>query len=140
MKQGTPGLVVAFLVAALCGVGAVAAFAHHSFPAQYDGTKRTVLTGYVTKVEWRNPHVYFYLDVEDESGTIENWAFEMGAPNGLQRQGWNRSSMKLGDVLEVEGSLARDGSNLVNASTVKFAETGQRLFAGSSEAQTSEGQ
>ena len=123
----------AFIVAGFSGAAVVAAFAHHSFGAQYDADKPTKLTGYVTKVEWRNPHVYFYLDVEDGAGQIQTWAFEMGSPNGLQRQGWNRSSLALGAVVEVEGSLARDGSNLVNARTVIFAESGRRLFAGSSQ-------
>ncbi|MDG2177043.1 MAG: DUF6152 family protein [Gammaproteobacteria bacterium] len=104
---------------------------HHSFPAQYDADKPITLTGYLIKMEWRNPHVYFYLEVED-GNDIEEWAFEMGSPISMGRLGWNRNSVQVGEILEVEGSLARDGSNLVNASTVLLSESGRRMFAGSS--------
>lgn len=82
-------------------------------------------------MDWRNPHVYFYLEVETEEG-YEEWAVEMSSPIGMERNGWHRNSVQVGDILEVEGSLARDGSNLINANTVMLEETGQRLFAGSS--------
>ena len=104
---------------------------HHSFPAQYDADKPITITGYLIKMEWRNPHVYFFMEVEDGSD-IEEWAFEMGSPISMGRLGWNRNSVQVGDILEVEGSLARDGSNLVNASTVLLSESGRRMFAGSS--------
>jgi len=104
---------------------------HHSFPAQYDADKPITLSGYLIKLEWRNPHVYFYLEVEDENG-IEEWAFEMGSPIAMERNGWNRNSIDVGDILEVEGSLARDGTNLVNANSVVMVESGRRLFVGSS--------
>ena len=104
---------------------------HHSFPAQYDADKPITLTGYLIKMEWRNPHVYFFLEVEDGNDIVE-WAFEMGSPIAMERNGWNRNSAQVGDILEVEGSLARDGSNLVNANTVLLSESGRRMFAGSS--------
>jgi hypothetical protein len=108
--------------------------AHHSFAAEYDATKPVKLTGKVTKVEWQNPHTYFYIDVQDaKNGETANWAVELGSPNSLMRLGWTRKSMKIDDVVTVEGSLAKDGSKLVNARTVALAGTGQRLLTGSSE-------
>jgi hypothetical protein len=108
--------------------------AHHAFAAQYDANKPITLTGKVTKVEWYNPHVYFYIDVKDEkTSQVTNWAAEMNSPNSLMRLGWSRNSMKIDDVVTVQGSLAKDGSKLLNARTVVLANTGQRLFAGSSE-------
>lgn len=116
-------------VASLVALSASAASAHHSFSAQYDADKQITLRGFVTKVEWRNPHAYFYMDVEDTDGNISQWAFEMGAPSVLQRRGWTRSSLSIGDIVEVNGALARDGSPLVNATAVVFIETGERLTA-----------
>jgi Family of unknown function (DUF6152) len=111
------------------------AFAHHAFAAEFDAKKPFVLTGTVTKLEWANPHTWFYIDVKDESGKVTNWGFEMGSPNVLLRAGWTRNSMKAGDVVTVEGSQARDGSNNGNVKTVTLASSGQRLFAGSSQGQ-----
>jgi hypothetical protein len=111
---------------------ALPAAAHHSFPAQYDIDKPITLTGKVTKVEWTNPHIFIYADVADANGAVVAWAFEMGGPNALIRQGWKRDSLKAGDLVTFEGSLARDGSNLVNARTVTMTETGRKMFAGSS--------
>jgi hypothetical protein len=111
--------------------------AHHSFSAEFDANKTFKYTGPVTKVEWMNPHTFFYIDVKDEkSGKVTNWAMEMGSPNGLMRNGWTRNTMKIGDVVTVEGSMAKDGSPTGNARTVVLAKTGQRLFAGSSQGVT----
>ena len=111
--------------------------AHHSFAAEYDSTKPIKLTGKVTKVEWQNPHVFFYIDVKDEkTGQIVNWSVELGSPNGLMRLGWTRKSMEIDSIVTVDGTLARDGSNLANARSVVLAATGKRLFAGSSEGNT----
>ena len=115
-------------------LAAVPAVAHHSFAAEYDSKKPVTLKGIVTKVDWMNPHVYFYLDVKDEAGNITNWGFEMGPPNGLQRSGWTRNTMKIGDEVIVEGTLAKDGSNQANARSVTMANTGKKLGAASSEA------
>jgi hypothetical protein len=111
------------------------ALAHHAFAAEYDAKKPIKLTGTVTKLEWANPHTWFYVDVKDDSGNVTNWGFEMGSPNVLLRAGWTRNSMKSGDVVTVEGSRARDGSNNGNVKTVTLASTGQRLFAASSQGQ-----
>ena len=107
------------------------AHAHHSFAAQYDATKPITLTGKVTKVEWTNPHVYVYVDVRDEkSGEVANWALEIGGgPNSLIRQGWSRDSLKTDDVINVEGSLARDGSRLASAQSIVLAATGKKVFS-----------
>jgi hypothetical protein len=110
--------------------------AHHAFAAEFDANKPVKLTGTVTKVDWRNPHTWFFIDVADETGKVANWGWELGSPNGLLRAGWTRNSMKIGDVVTVEGSAARDGSNLANAQTVTLKSTGQRLFAASSRGQT----
>jgi len=107
--------------------------AHHSFPAQYDVNKQIMLEGKVTRVEWTNPHIFIYLDVQDPtSGEVLNWALELGGPNALLRLGWKRNSLKIDDAITVEGSLARNGSPLVNATTIILNETGQRMLAGSS--------
>jgi len=111
------------------------AFAHHSFAAEFDAAKPVNITGTITKIEWTNPHVWFYADVKDENGKVSNWGFEMGSPNGLMRSGWNRNSMKVGDVVTVDGSRAKDGSNHVNARSVTLASTGLKLFAASSQGQ-----
>jgi hypothetical protein len=126
----------------LAGAGFLLAFAtsvlaHHSFRAQYDSEKPVTLKGYVTKIEWFNPHVYFYVDVENpETGAVENWGVEMGPPHMLQNQGWKKNSMAIGDELLVEATRARDGSTTANARRVQLVATGQVLGAASSEQQT----
>jgi hypothetical protein len=109
---------------------AARAGAHHSFAAEFDAEAPVELTGTVTKVEWANPHTFFYIDVAQD-GKIENWALELGSPNGLMRRGWTRNSMKIGDTVTVSGWRAKDGSLKGNARSVVLS-TGQKLFAGSS--------
>jgi hypothetical protein len=112
----------------------VPVLAHHSFAAEYDASKPIKLTGTVTKIEWTNPHCFFYIDVKNEqSGKIENWALELGNPNALLRAGWTPNAVKIGDAVAVEGSRARDGSLLGNARSFVLMSTGRRLFAGSSQ-------
>jgi hypothetical protein len=112
------------------------AMAHHSFAAEYDSKKPVTMKGIITKVDWMNPHVYFYIDVKDDSGNITNWGFEMGPPAGLQRGGWTRNTMKVGDEVIVEGTLAKDGARQANARSVVMANTGKKLGAASSERET----
>jgi len=107
------------------------ALAHHSFTAEFDENKVVKLTGTVTKLEWTNPHIWFFMDVKNPDGTMTNWGFEMGSPNGLLRAGWKRDTMKVGDVVAVEARQARDGSSNANAQAVVLTATGQKLFAGS---------
>lgn len=110
-----------------------ASLAHHSFIAQYDPELPVSLTGIVTKVDWMNPHVYFYIDVENpETGEIENWGIEMGPPHMLQRRGWKKNSMQIGDEVSIEGSRARNGTANANARSVTLTGTGQVLGAASS--------
>jgi len=124
-------LLVAAAAIALLSTAPIAA--HHSFAAEFDASKPFKLTGVVTKVEWQNPHTIFSLDITDEqTKKVTNWSFEMGSPNGLMRNGWTRNTLKIGDVVTVEGSLARDGSPYGNAQAVVLASTGKRLFAASS--------
>jgi hypothetical protein len=115
-------------------IGARPLVAHHSFSAEFDASKTFKFTGTVTKVEWMNPHTFFYIDVVDEkTKKVTNWAMEMGSPNGLMRNGWTRNTMKIGDKVMVEGSMAKDGSPTGNARTVVLADSGKKLFAGSSQ-------
>jgi hypothetical protein len=111
-------------------IGSQPALAHHAFTAQYDAEARIELTGVIVKVEWLNPHAYFYIDVEDEeTGEVTTWACELGSPVSMQRQGWTREDLVLGEILIVEGALARDGSPSMNASRVVMESTGKRLFS-----------
>lgn len=103
--------------------------AHHAFTAEFDASKPIKVTGTVTKFEWTNPHAWFYMDVKEDDGTVTNWGFEMNSPNQLLRNGWTRNSLKIGDVIGVEGVRARDGSHVANAKAVTLAGTGQKLLA-----------
>lgn len=126
--------VVALLSLFCAVVVATPASAHHSFSAEYDKDDPVSVTGAVTKIEWRNPHVYFYVDVlSKETGKVENWAWEMGAPAVIQRQGWRRNSMKIGDLVMVEGSRARDRSTRGFARSVVLTATGKKLGSKPSE-------
>jgi hypothetical protein len=119
--------------AALATVAAVLASglstgAHHSFAAQYDRNKPITLKGTVTRLEWANPHIYFYIDVAD-GGAVTNWAIEGGAPSTLYRAGWRKDSARVGEVVTVDGFLAKDGSKLVNMQNAVLAD-GRKLFVG----------
>ena len=94
--------------------------AHHSFVAQFDGSKPVTLVGQITRVEWRNPHIWIFFDVKGQDGAVTNWACEGGAPNQLIRQGWNPQMLKTGEALEVYGYLARDGSKTCNGRNWKI--------------------
>ena len=134
MKRAVQILVLTALISALA---AKSAPAHHSFAAEFDANKPFKFTGKVTKVEWMNPHTFFYMDVTDEkTGKVTNWGMEMGSPSILMRSGWRRDTLKVGDVVIVDGSMAKDGTPTGNARTVTLAASGKRLFAGSSQGNT----
>ena len=127
----TGGLILLF-----CGLLGASAMAHHAFATEFDATRPITLRGVVTKVEWTNPHVWFYLNVKNEqTGELENWGFEMGGPNGLQKEGWSRNTIKIGEELIVEGWMSRNGSKSANSKNVTIAKTVQKLGAASSQGQ-----
>jgi hypothetical protein len=104
--------------------------AHHSFDAEYDSKKTTTITGFVTKLDWQNPHAFVFIDTKDESGTVKTFKVEMGPPYALTRGGWTRNSVKIGDKVTVEGAaLAKDGSNAAGSeqTTVMILASGQKL-------------
>ncbi len=103
------------------------ALAHHSFSAIFDAAKPVTLTGTVTRIEWMNPHTWIHLDVENDDGRVEAWAFEMGSPNRLMRYGWNQNSLPMGATVTITGSQARDGSLKAAVDTVTLPD-GKRLF------------
>jgi hypothetical protein len=116
-------------VLALCP--AAATLGHHSFSAEFDRDKPIKVTGTVTKVEWTNPHARIYIDVTEGDGKVVNWDFELGPPNGLMRQGWNRNSLRQGHVVTINGFLSKDQENVANARAV-FLPDGRQVLAGSS--------
>jgi len=106
--------------------------AHHSFVAEYDGDKPVKVTGKVTRVEWQNPHIWFYVDVKDDAGKVASWGFSGGAPGVLMRRGISRNAIQVGDTVIVEGFRARDGSNNASGGRVTFSD-GRQVFTASPE-------
>jgi len=118
----------------LLGVALLSSYSvtvHHSFDAEFDRNKPVTLKGSVTRVDWGNPHIWVFIDVKDEAGKVSNWGVEGGAPNALFRNGWRKDSLKVGDIVTVEGFRGRDGSQRANANRVTLPD-GRRVFAGSS--------
>jgi hypothetical protein len=115
--------------------GSLPLLAHHSFAAEYDSDKKIEITGKVLSVELVNPHSWIHVMAAGPDGKMQDWACEFGPPNGLYRNGWNKTSVKVGDAITIKGSLAKNGSATINASTLQTAD-GKRLFAGSSEGNT----
>jgi hypothetical protein len=113
-------------------VSAAPLLGHHSFAAEYDSTKPVTLKGAVTRIEWTNPHARFYIDVKEDAGAVANWNLELASPNVLTRNGWTRNTLKIGEQVTVEGSMAKDGSKMANARVVTLGD-GKRVFAGSSQ-------
>lgn len=109
--------------------------AHHSFAAEYDGNQPVKITGTVTRVDWTNPHIWFFVDVKDAQGKVTNWGFSGGPPGVLQRRGITKSVLKAGDVVVVEGFRARDGSNNASGGKVTFSD-GRSVFTASNEDRT----
>lgn len=119
------------LALSLTGILSTSAFSHHSFVSQYDPDKQAILTGRVVSIRWVNPHAFFDLMVANEEGVEERWSFELGSPNTLMRYGWYRDTLTEGEVITVDGYLARSGANLANAKIVTLAD-GTVVQAGSS--------
>jgi hypothetical protein len=104
--------------------------AHHSFDAEYDSKKPITVTGFVTKLDWLNPHAYVYVDVKDDSGAVKNYRIEMGPPYALVRGGWKRETVKIGDKVTISNAaLAKDGRNAAGSmpTTSMTLADGQKL-------------
>lgn len=108
---------------------AASASAHHSFAAEFDINRPVKLTGTVTKLEWTNPHAWVFVDAKDDKGNAESWAIELVGINDLLRLGWGRNKVKTGDVINVDGFGAKNGTNTVNAASVSLASTGELVWA-----------
>jgi hypothetical protein len=123
--------IVAIPLAMVCiGAAVFPLMAHHAFSVEFDAKQRVTLKGSVTRIEWTNPHTYFYIDVKEDSGRVVNWAFEAAGPNTLAHLGWDRKSIKIGDQVTVTGYRARDASNIASAREVVLAD-GRKVLAGS---------
>jgi uncharacterized protein DUF6152 len=120
---------LAFVIGGLCA--SMAAWGHHSFTAQFDGTKPVTLKGTVTEMEWINPHAWIHMDVKGADGKVASWMVETGSPNILLRRGFTKKSLESGAEIIVQGYMAKDGENKINGGTVTFPD-GKRLFLGGS--------
>jgi hypothetical protein len=109
---------------------AVPATAHHSFATVYDASKSITLSGTVTRIDWKNPHVFYFIDVKAPDGKVTNFAVEGGTPNQLFRQGWRKDSLKIGDEVKVLAYPSRNGSNRVNGRQTTLPD-GRKVFSGS---------
>ena len=121
---------LAFLAFGLVAFPVLPLLGHHSFAAEFDGSKAIRITGALTKIEWTNPHSYFYVNVKDSQGNVVNWSCEAGAPGALSRRGFKRGDVKLGDTIVVDGYLAKDGSHLMDARRVTLPDG--RIISGGS--------
>lgn len=119
--------IIVFLFASLFSASNMAA--HHSYQAEYDRNQPITLKGKVTKVEWQNPHVYYYVDVADANGQVANWAIEVGAPNALYRAGWRKESLKAGEQVTVEAFRAKKGGKHANGRSLTLSD-GKKVFSG----------
>jgi len=127
----TPHVVIAAALLVVVASAGRPVSAHHSFAAEFDSNKPVTLSGAVTKVEWGNPHIWVYLDVKDERGSLQHWQCEGGAPNTLTRNGWSNNSLKMDGQITIEGFVAKDGSKTCNMRSVKLPD-GRTVFAGTS--------
>jgi len=125
-----PSIVASFVAASLMLVGSIPVFAHHSFDAEYDSNKPITITGYVTKLDWNNPHAFVFLDTKDANGLTKSFKVEMGPPYALTRGGWTRDILKIGDKITItDAALAKDGTNAAGSmpSTSMTLASGKKL-------------
>jgi Family of unknown function (DUF6152) len=120
----------AALLALAISITAPPAYAHHSFAAEFDATQPVRLTGKITRIEWTNPHTYFYIDVTGADGKVTNWSIEGASPGALSRRAWNKGDLKIGDTVTVEGYRAKNGSNVADGRRVTLPD-GRALYGGS---------
>lgn len=122
-------IVLLAIVGAAWLLAAGPAAPHHAFASEFDVNRPIKLTGTVTRIQWTNPHAWIFIDTEDDDGNVESWAIELVGINYLLRHGWGPDKVKAGDVVNVEGFGARNGSNTGNAASVSLASTGELLWA-----------